>query len=67
MQMVMTSHETQIQMSADWPVLRKTRDKEKQEKSRISCRDKETADRQNCPAEKSWPNQVKTEWAAYRI
>ena len=59
--MVMTSGEAQIQIFADWPMSHKTRDNGQQEKSRISrrFRDKETADRKNCPAEKLWPNHVK--------
>ena len=49
MQMVMTSDETQIQILANWPMShakRVTREtKGQQEKSRILCRWKETADR----------------------
>ena len=61
--MVMTSDETHIQFCRLANVTSKkrvTKDNRKL-KSRISCgcRDKETANRQNCPAEKSLANHVK--------
>ena len=44
----------------DWATVTcKTYDKGKREKSRISCRCRDTD--KNCPAEKSWPNHVRNE------
>ena len=62
MRMVMTSDETEIQIFTDWPSLHARRvtkaDRESPELS-SRCRDKETADRQTYPAEKSWSNHIK--------
>ena len=57
---MMTSDETQIQISGDWPVSHAKCVTKDNRKSRILylCRDKETADRQKLSHRKSWPNQM---------
>ena len=52
MQMVMTSDETQIQISADWPMSHAKR--MTKEKSRSAAAIRKLRTDKNCPAEKSW-------------
>ena len=62
MQMVLTSHETQIQIFANWPMShakRMTRDNRKNPEYPVVAAIRKLRTDKNCPAGKSWPNHVK--------
>ena len=58
--MVMTSHETQIQIFANWPMSHAkwvTKDNRKNPEYRVVAAIRKLRTGTNCPAGKSWPNQ----------
>ena len=63
--MVMTSDGTRIQILANWPMShakRVTRDNRKNPEYHVVVPIRKLRTDTNCPAEKPWPNHVKTNW-----